>query len=96
MYVYVHKLNIYTYLGGSEFEICCMCILVTKNGASSLQKEIGTSCHWLVRCLVKVQANNKPSAKPTVAYMYKSHSTVIQCILGLLRVSQHPGFLYHI
>ena len=56
--------------------------------------EIRTSCHWLVKCLVKVQANNKPSAKPTVAYMYKSHSTVIQCILGLLRVSQHP--IYHI
>ena len=71
-----------------------MYIIVTENGASSLQKEITTSCHWLVRCLVKVQANNKPSAKPTVAYTYKSHSTVIQCILGLLRVSQHP--IYHI
>ena len=69
-------------------------VLVTENGASSLQKEIRTSCHWLVRCLVKVQANYKPSAKPTVAYMYKSHSTVIECILGLLRVSQHP--IYHI
>ena len=66
----------------------------TENGASSLQKEIRTSCHWLIRCLVDVQANNKPSAKPTVASMYESHSTVIQCILGLLRVSQHP--MYHI
>ena len=44
-----------------------MCTLVTENGASSLQKKL-EPCHWLVRCLVKVQANNKPSAKPTVAY----------------------------